>query len=123
MPAPAISTQRSSQNTNVGQLKEFIRHNDPRFLPLLQQQTLEVSVCEDMLLLSSLRKRAAQRGLTAAGVKSVRVAILGGYTPFPLSDLIEHFLAAGVSAPWRAEFLLGDYDNYISEIMEESGRL
>src|SRR5439155_1730120 len=37
--------------------------------------------------------------------------------------MIVHFLAAGQQVSWNAEFLLGDYDNYIAEVLEESSRL
>src|SRR5262249_56638920 len=99
----------------LSRLKELALQKDPEFFPLLRQQTLATTSAEDMLMLAALRKRAAQRGLVAPNQKSTRVAILGGYTPQPLNELIAHLLAAGQpqTISWNAEFLLGDYDNYI----------
>src|SRR5260370_42626102 len=86
-------------------------------------ETLAGRACEDLLLLSSLRKRAAQKGLVAEQ-QSLRIAILGGYTLYPLNELIGHFLsAARFPISYHAEFLAGDYDNYMAEILDESGRL
>ncbi len=56
--------------------------------------------------------------------QTLRIAILGGYTLYPLNELVDHYLsAARFPLSYRAEFLLGDYDNYISEIIDESSRL
>jgi len=54
---------------------------------------------------------------------TVRIAILGGYTPYPLNELISHLLAVSCPISWSAEFLVGDYDNYVAEIMEDSSAL
>ena len=109
----------------LSRLKELALQKDPEFFSLLRRQTLATTSAEDMLMLAALRKRAAHKGLVAPNQKSTRVAILGGYTPHPLHELIGHLLAAGQPQPvsWSPDFLLGDYDNYIAEIVEESGRL
>ena len=121
MSTQAVPTLRPVSDT-LGRLKELALRKDPEFFPLMREQTLATTSAEDMLMLAALRKRAAQKGL-APRQKSVRVAVLGGYTPYPLNDLIGHFLAAGQQVSWNAEFLLGDYDNYIAEVLEESSRL
>ncbi len=105
-------------------LKEFISRRDPRFFEALRNATAAAHTCEEALLLASLGKRAAQQGFALAGQSSIRIAILGGYTPFPLNELLGHFLAAnGPPTSCKAEFLLGDYDNYVSEIVGEFSRL
>ena len=121
MPTQAVSTETTGPES-LARLKELALRKDPEFFRRMREQTLATTSCEDMLLLSALRKRAAQKGL-APEQKPVRIAILGGYTPFPLHELIGHFLAAGQTVSWKAEFLLGDYDNYIAEIVEESSKL
>lgn len=121
MSTQAIPTLATGSDV-LGRLKELALRKDPEFFTLMREQTLATTSAEDMLLLAALRKRAAQRGL-APQQKAVRVAILGGYTPYPLNELIGHLLAFGQPVSWNAEFLLGDYDNYIAEIVEESGRL
>jgi FkbH-like protein len=121
MPPEAVPTLESGRET-PGELKELLRRGDPRFFQELRAQTLAMAACEDVLLLSALRRRAVQRGLIRQQ-KSVRLAVLGGYTPYPLIDLIEHFLAVGSPVSRCAEVLAGDYDNYRAEIVEESSRL
>src|SRR5882757_8116555 len=88
--APAMATKRQA---GLAELKDLILRKDPRFFSVLRDQTLASSTCEDILLLSSLRKRAAQRGLVAEQ-QPLRVAVIGGYTLYPLNELIGHYLAA-----------------------------
>lgn len=105
-------------------LKELLSRRDPRFFQALRNATAAAHTCDEVLLLASLGKRAARQGFSLAGQSPIRIAIMGGYTPFPLNELLGHFLAAdGLSTSWKAEFLLGDYDNYVSEIVGEFSRL
>jgi FkbH-like protein len=104
-------------------LKEMLALRDPAFWPLLREETRRAAGCNEVLRLSTLRKKARQGGWTP-GHPKIRVAILGGYTFHPLSDLVAHFLDTGPeSASFEAEFLLGDYDNAAAEIIENAGRL
>ena len=121
MPTQAVPTQTGGTEA-FRRLKDLALQGAPEFFPALRAQTLATDSCEDMLLLSALRKRAAQKGLVPEQ-KPIRIAILGGYTNVPLNDLIGHFLAVGQPVSRQADFLLGDYDNYIAEIVEESSRL
>src|SRR5690349_23555328 len=106
MPIQAVPTQTTGPEP-LARLKELALRRDPEFLGLLREQTIATASCEDMLLLSALRKRAAQKGLLPEPQKDVRVAVLGGYTPFPLHELIGHFLAAAQPVSWKSDFLLG----------------
>lgn len=118
--APAMATKRQA---GLAELKDLILRKDPRFFGVLRDQTLASSTCEDILLLSSLRKRAAQRGLVAEQ-QPLRVAVIGGYTLYPLNELIGHYLAAArFPISYHTEFLIGDYDNYNSEIIDEGSNL
>jgi FkbH-like protein len=119
--APAHAANRLEM---LRSLRELISRRDPRFFQALRDATAAAHTSEEVLLLASLGKRAAQHGFTLAGQSSVRIAIIGGYTPFPLTEFLGHFLATnGAPTSWKAEFLLGDYDNYVSEIVGESSRL
>jgi predicted enzyme involved in methoxymalonyl-ACP biosynthesis len=73
-------------------------------------------------LLSSLRKKAHARKLINpnAQVKKIRLAILGGYSLYPLHELIEHLCEV---ENFPVELWQGDYDNYISEIMDDDSAL
>jgi FkbH-like protein len=122
MPTPSPPIFAPGQDV-FGDLKELLLRSDPQFFRLLRDQTLVASGCEEILRLSSLRRKAVQKGV-APRQQTVRLAMLGGYTPYPLSDLIAHFLATvPVPTSISAEYFLGDYDNYIAEIVEESSRL
>ncbi len=52
-----------------------------------------------------------------ASPRSLKLAIIGGCSLFPFHDLAEHFLAVAPSGGFKTELFLGDYDNYVSEIL------
>jgi len=123
MPPPDAPTLPLEGQSGLAGLKGALLRKDPQFFSLLRDRTLAARTCEEVLLLSSLRKRAAQRGLVPQQ-QTLRIALIGGYTLYPLNELIDHFLAASrFPVSYRAEFLLGDYDNYTSEVIDESSRL
>src|SRR5262249_55187667 len=95
---------------------------DPQFAEHLQAETRATTSVEDMLLLSALRKRAMKSGLISPQ-RSIRIGLVGGHTPHPLSELIAHFLAVCERISWSAEFLIREYDNYVPEIAGDSSRL
>jgi FkbH-like protein len=118
----AEPTAEPGRHDALGELKQLALLQDPRFFPALRACTLAARGCEEVLLLSSLRKRAARKGL-ALPQQTVRVALVGGYTLHPLSELIAHFLSVSQPVSLKAELWLGDFDNYMSELVEESSRL
>jgi len=107
---------------DLSELKRLASLQDPRFFPALRACTLAARGCEEVLPLSSLRKRAAREGLAPAQ-QAVRVALIGGYTLHPLNELIAHLLSVTQPISLKAELLLGDFDNYMSELLEGSSRL
>lgn len=111
------------ESQSLSRLKELAVQGAPEFFPALREQTMAADSMEDILLLSSLRRRLAARHFVARQ-KPVRVALLGGCTMAPLHDLMGHFLGT-VPRPLSlaAEFLTGDYDNYVSEIVDQDSRL
>ena len=118
LPAPMLTAADS-----LGCLKELARVEDPGFLAALREETLKATAAEQVLMLSSLRRKMAHKGLIPKQ-KPLRIAMLGGSTMFPLNELVEHFLAV-VPRPVSIapEFLLGDYDNYIAEIVNGTSRV
>lgn len=103
-------------------IKSLLRSNDPGFWELLKALTLEARDFDEVFLLASLRKKAHARQLPQKGVvnEKIKLAIIGGYSLYPFHELLEHFCdVAGLPC----EVWLGDYDNYISEIMDEAGEL
>src|ERR1019366_7925764 len=116
------ATVEPGRHDAVGELKQLAVLQDPRFFPALRACTVAARGCEEVLLLSSLRKRAARKGL-ALEQQTIRVALVGGYTLHPLNELVAHFLSVSQPASLKAELLLGDFDNYMSEFVEDSSRV
>jgi FkbH-like protein len=105
-----------------GPLKNLLLQNDPEFWSQLKSLTKSARDFDELFLLSSLRKKAHARKLARPGVvhEKIRLAILGGYSLYPLHELIEHLCEMD---GFPLELWQGDYDNYISEIMEEDSEL
>ncbi|WP_225147611.1 MULTISPECIES: HAD-IIIC family phosphatase [unclassified Bradyrhizobium] len=73
----------------------------------------------ELFFLSTLRKKAK---LYAPGSVQprLRLALIGGYNLYPLHELVEHLLAIrGI----ECERFLGEYDNFVSEILDGSSSL
>jgi len=111
----------ADQNQMIA-LKALLLSGNPKFWETLKAATAAAPDFGELFLLSSLRKKAHARKLPRAGVvhEKIRLAILGGYSLYPLHELIEH-LCEVEGLP--LELWQGDYDNYISEIMDDSSGL
>lgn len=106
---------------DVSTLKALLLSNNPDFWPQLKVLTDQARDFEELFLLSSWRKKAVARNLRPPPrAKAVRLAMMGGYSLYPLHELIEH-ICEMQGAP--IELWKGDYDNYVSEIMDESSEL
>jgi FkbH-like protein len=112
----------SQFHMDTSKLKTLLLNNDPEFWSLFKTLTRQARDFEELFLLSSLRKKALARQLAPSGTapKKIQLAILGGYSLYPFHELLE-LLCEVEGVP--LELWLGDYDNYISEIMDESGEL
>ena len=107
---------------DLAPLKNLLLQNDPAFWGQLKLLTHAARDFEELFLLSSIRKKAQARNLAPPQPpkEKIRLAILGGYSLYPLHDLIEH-LCKVEGFPlglWQ-----GDYDNYQSEIMDDDSDL
>jgi FkbH-like protein len=107
---------------DVSPLKNFLLKGDSEFWSQLKLLTQSARDFEELFLLSSLRKKAYARKLTSPNsqAKALRLAIVGGYSLYPLHELIEH-LCELENLP--VELWQGDYDNYLSEIMDDDSEL
>jgi FkbH-like protein len=108
---------------DAGEIKSLLLKNDPAFWARLKVLTRSARDFEELFLLSSFRKKAHARKLAppqAAPAKKIRLAILGGYSLYPLHELIEHLCEV---ENFPVELWRGDYDNYISEIMDGDSEL
>ena len=106
----------------IATLKALLLAGDARFWEALGRATRNARDFEELFLLSSLRKKAHARKLARpdAPAKKIRLAILGGYSLYPLHELIEHLCEV---ENFPVELWQGDYDNYISEIMDDDSEL
>ncbi len=107
---------------DTGPLKKLLLSGDPAFGPQLRVLTQSARDFAELFLLSSLRKKALARKLLPPPPpgQKLRLAIVGGYSLYPLHELIVH-LCAVENLP--VELWLGDYDNYPSEIMDDASGL
>ena len=103
-------------------LKKLLLEGDPEFWDLLASLTREAQDFDELFLLSSLRKKAHVRRVASPWINSekFRVGIVGGYSLYPFSELLEHICEVGGHP---INLWLGDYDNYISEITDETSAL
>lgn len=110
---------------NLSDLKDLLLRKDAAFWDMLASLTAQATEFDELFMLSSLRKKAAARGLTRPGPSGapgspLRLAVLGGYSLYPLHELLTHLLETA-GTPY--ELFVGDYDNYISEIMDADSAL
>jgi len=103
-------------------LKDLLGSRDARFGPLLRDETLAATMCDQVIRLSLLRRKAQARGLISPQ-KTIRIAVVGGYTLYPFVELLEHYLASVPFTTYRADIFKGEYDNYISEIADRTSGL
>jgi FkbH-like protein len=103
-------------------LKDDLLTSNPEFWGKLADFSREVFHFEDLIQLSSLRRKALAKNLQnpIAANTRLRLAMVGGCSLYPLHELIEHLCAMeGVEIDlWK-----GDYDNYLFEIYEKSSGL
>jgi FkbH-like protein len=107
---------------NFSDLKTLLLENNPDFWHALKSHTREAREFDELISLSTLRKRATARGLARPGPKleQIRLALLGSYSLYPLHELLVQLLdAEGVAC----QLFLGEYDNYVSEIADMASAL
>lgn len=107
---------------DVTKLKKQLVDGDPNFWGELAWLTPQAKDFEELFLLSSWRKKARARQLSAPGTPppALRLAMLGGYSLYPLHELLEH-LCEMQGTP--VELWQGDFDNYMAEIMDAGSGL
>jgi FkbH-like protein len=113
--------QPDAQGANLPHLKDLIRRADTAVFPLLVAETRRATQFALALSLNNLRKRAEVAGLGPTDRATLRLAVIGGPTLRPLADLVEHFTSMVCDA--KVDIHVGEYDSYISEIMDPEGEL
>ncbi|HEY3861837.1 MAG TPA: hypothetical protein VGO59_08110 [Verrucomicrobiae bacterium] len=117
-----MNSNEASAAAETANLKTLLRDSDPEFWPRLKARTLKAREFEELIFLSSWRKKAhaAKIPAPAPAPKLTRLAILGGCSLYPLRELLEH-ICEMQGTP--LELWLGDFDNYHAEIMDDAGEL
>lgn len=107
---------------NLVNLKALLLQGSPDFWPLLESGTRASTDLGETLSLSTFRKRAHARQLVREGLvhEETRFALMGGYSLYPFHEVLGH-LSEMERLP--CEFWLGDFDNYIAEIMDQTSQL
>ena len=109
-------------STSNSDLKELLLGQSPEFWPRLAQRTRAASEFNELLTLSSLRRKALGRCVPNPGVvpEKTRIALVAAYTLYPFSELLEHLLEM---AGFPSELWQGDFDNYNAEILDPTSGL
>jgi FkbH-like protein len=106
-------------------LASKLSSRDPAFWTDMRLASEAAQTASEIVALAALCRQAIRHGLTRAAREpqhDCRVAVIGAYATYPLSELVLHFLMTSRPAV-NAELFLGDFDNYVSEVMETDGAL
>ena len=120
-----MSPKPSSGETVATLLGSKLALADPAFWGELRMASSVAVTVPEIIALSALRRRALRHEAARfAGepANCYRVALIGGYTTYPLSELVSHLLATSQPAV-TVELFLGDFDNYVAEIMDDESAL
>ena len=106
----------------ANELKTLLLSGSPGFWDQLAVCTREAADFDELFTLSTLRKKAHRRQLSRPGVvhEKTRLALVGGYSLYPLHDLLEHLCEM---EGFPCEIWRGEFDNYISEVMDPASGL
>ena len=108
----------------LGSLRDCLLRRDDHLWTRLAEFTRAASDFSDILAAATIRRRAVRAGVPGAPARSVKLAIVGGSSLTPLHELIQQFLCAADSrVGWLADIFLGDYDNYVTELLQPEGAL
>lgn len=114
-------TQLVSGSERVAELKQIlVQRDNGQFSSKLQIATRLAQGFNEVLPLITLRRKANAAGIVPDLQQTIRVAVVGGSSLVPLTDLITHFL---MTEGFGCELWAGDFDNYVSEIMDAASDL
>jgi FkbH-like protein len=109
--------------SSLADLKRSFLDRDEFFWGKLARESFLARSFGELAALSGLRKRALKAGFTNFDHEGevLRIALIGGSTLYPLSEMIEHLIS--ISGSGKIELFVGDYNNYRAEILEPASRL
>lgn len=119
-----FKTANGSNNSPANDaLKNLLLNRDENFWNVLAEKSQSAVSFNELIMLSALRKKASKIGfekLSDSRSKPLKIALVGGSTLFPLSDLVEHLLRVTIG---KVEIFAGEYNNYRSEILDRESNL
>jgi FkbH-like protein len=105
-------------------VRELLVARSEAIWPALCAATRAATDFSTVLSLANARKKAMKAGIPGGSDKSIRLAMVGGSSLYPLHELVQQMIgAASSSGWWDTELWEGDYDNYISEILDPESEL
>ena len=105
---------------NIEEIKKLIEKKDVNIWKSIVKESRNAESFAEIMTLSTLRKRAEKIIDNKADFKKIRLAILGGYSLYPLGEIVDQYFFANEC---KLELWVGDYDNYHSEILDEKSEL
>lgn len=123
MSSEAILSAPGSK-AGLDDVRELLAARSEAIWPALRTATRAASDFSTVLSLTTARKKAIKAGVPGGGDKTIRMAMVGGSSLYPLHELVQQMIgAASSSGWWDMELWQGDYDNYISEILDPESEL
>jgi FkbH-like protein len=123
MPAGA-DIRYSNPAASIDEVRELLSGKAPAFWPALRELTCRAADFSQVLSFATMRKKGVRAGIAGGPAKTIKLAMLGGCSLYPLHELVQQFV--GAAAPvgwWETELWKGDYDNYVSEILDPESEL
>jgi FkbH-like protein len=117
-----MTSADGQRDDGIATLNTMLVNRDPAFWSELNRQSVTATAFEDVLFLSTVRKRATAAGLSASRAEEspFRLAVVGAYSLYPLRELIEHLLVVNGIA---CEIFCGEFDSYHAEILNPKSAL
>lgn len=111
----------NGQEPHLSTLKGLLAKKDSEFWRVLRNATGSATSFESLFSLSRLRLKGIREAVPGRPETArSRIALLSGYTTWPLREIFEHLLEAqGISC----DLFVGEFDNYVSEILEADSPL
>jgi FkbH-like protein len=112
------------QEAPIDVVRGFLAREDPAFWPSLREATRNATDFSAVMSLATMRKKGDRRAIAGKSEYPIRVAMMGGCSLYPLHELVQHMVSAGCPFGWwNVELWLGDYDNYVSEMLDADSAL
>lgn len=112
------------QRAGLEDVRELLAQRSGEIWPVLRSATQNAADFSEVLALANLRKKALRAGIAGGVDKTIRLAMVGGSSLYPLHELVQQMVGAGSATGWwETELWKGDYDNYIAEILDPDSEL